>query len=70
MLHPRLLLQAALSPAFPARLSEPMISCVAVWKQLHLNQWYAETKRPWEMSQTAQASKGVEFWSHRMLNIV
>jgi hypothetical protein len=28
---------------FMAHLSEPLISPVAVWKQLHLNQWFAKT---------------------------
>jgi hypothetical protein len=28
---------------FLARLSEPVISRVGVWKQLHLNQWLAKT---------------------------
>jgi hypothetical protein len=33
-----------------ARLSESLSSCAAVWKQLHLNQWFSGTrhKRLWK----------------------
>jgi hypothetical protein len=37
---------------FLPRICEPFISSVAVWKQLHLNQWFTKTrhKRSWESS--------------------
>jgi hypothetical protein len=35
-----------------ARLSEPLISHVDVWKQLHVNQWFFKTshQRAWKSS--------------------
>jgi hypothetical protein len=39
---------------FVARLSKPLISDVAVWKQLHLNQWFAKTRHrcSWSLRST------------------
>jgi hypothetical protein len=38
---------------FVAHVSEPLISHVAVWKQLHLEQWFSKTRniRSWKTGQ-------------------